>query len=392
MFQLAFASGHIYSYDELIILETAANIVDRGEAAIDYAPDRKMYVRRGSDGKFYSVFGIGLSAFLMPFYFLGGDILASFANAVVIALIALVFYRFTSNAPATIILSCATILAPYGRGLFTDAFTGLAVLLAFVMVMRTRPAFAGAACAIAMATRFEYVLAAVALAPFVGRKNLIRFFTPVVSVGLLIATYNYARYGNPFDQGILKHNPGDTFSTPLWHGLAGLLISPGKGILWYSPPIILAIIGMRRMKRETIMILAVAIPIILLHAKWHSWIGGWSYGPRRFVALMPILMIPAVAVISRHPRLTMILAILGFGAQIAGLTTNFMTYHQWSLDHRVPIIWSIENSAMIGQLRECPPDLWYLNLFGPSGTAIGIALLAFAVLIGFRPPRSRAKF
>ena len=56
-----------------------------------------------------------------------------------------------------------------------------------------------------------------------------------IGVGLMIA-YNLIRFGNPFDFGYHTNN----WQTPLWSGLYGLTLSPGKGILWYAPVVLWA--------------------------------------------------------------------------------------------------------------------------------------------------------
>lgn len=355
-FQIAFASGHIYSYDELMIAETAENLVERSSSSLDPTPDKELYAKYGLDGGLYSRFGIGMSAALMPFHVLG---IAVFANAVFIAFIAVVFLNVLlrmnvgSHAAVvtTLILSFSTLLAPYGRGLFNEVLTGLALLLAYSMLISHRPFFVGMAASIAFATRAEYLLVVPLLAFFVGRKNLVGFFIPVLAMVGLLALYNFARFGNPFDNGMLSTDSGDTFSTPLYVGLYGLLLSPGKGILWYSPPVLLALSGMKKFKP----IIVIVIPMVILQASWHAWAGGWCYGPRRFVALLPLLMLPAGFSVERclgsrrGKALLAALALVGFAMQIGGLTTNFITYHQ---EAKGSLLWSVEHSAAIGQVRD----------------------------------------
>jgi hypothetical protein len=39
----------------------------------------------------------------------------------------------------------------------------------------------------------------------------------------------------------------NTFDTPLWKGLYGFLLSPGKSVFVFAPPLILALAGLRRL-------------------------------------------------------------------------------------------------------------------------------------------------
>ncbi|MEK8024059.1 MAG: hypothetical protein AAB229_09660 [Candidatus Hydrogenedentota bacterium] len=427
LFQLTFASGHVFSFDEVAIADIAAGIVNEGKAELHFGPEMRLYYKPGPNGEQYSKFGIGMSAALIPFYMVGkifgflagpakarliADIIASFANCFFVALIAPCFFTLLRLAGVpdrsaritTLLLLFCTTLSVYGRGLFNDALTALAVTLAVQMHLANRPAWSGAAVAIAFATRAEYALLAPSIAVILcistplmlslsrhgGWRKLVRFFAPIIFMGLLLALYNYARFGSPTDQGTLTDNPHDVFSTPFHIGLFGLIASPGKGVLWYAAPVWLAIWGCVDLGRRNRLLLAlfavIIVPLLLLHAHWHSWMGGWSYGPRRLVALMPVIMIPAGFIVerllttSRGRTIVVTTAVVGFAAQLAGLTTNFMSYLQWAQDHKVSTLWSFEHSSMIGQLHWLFGtgwvDLWYTNLLGlslPAGL-IGFAL------------------
>jgi len=58
------------------------------------------------------------------------------------------------------------------------------------------------------------------------------FAAPIAAVGLGLMSFNYARYGNPLNTGYL---PQETFSAVWWQGIAGQLVSPGRGLLLYNP-------------------------------------------------------------------------------------------------------------------------------------------------------------
>jgi len=433
-FQMLFASGHLYSYDEVVILETAVNLVDRSELSIDYTPARREYTKPGLDGKLYSKFGIGMSALLAPVYaiseysaeFAGltdskkiAEIAVSFSNAVVVSIIAvLIFltlldmnYSIPVAISATILLSFSTSLAVYGRGLFNDALTGLLLFIAFRAWIKDAPILCGLASGATFATRAEYVLIVpIFLFAFVlnnieNRKrdlfrNVLKFILPVLAVGLLLLTYNFARFGSPFDQGTLTEHPTDRFDTPLHVGLIGLLFSPGKGLLWFAPPIWLSILGIRHLyknrKKILLVIVSIIIPILILHSLWHSWMGGWSFGPRRLIALLPLMMIPAAEIITRYRndktgRLILpTVGLIGFLIQFGGLTTNFMKYIEAGNNAKISVIWSTLYTPIAGQFYSFmngERDLWYYYLFGNTSAAdlvgglILIAALLFLLLL-----------
>jgi hypothetical protein len=78
------------------------------------------------------------------------------------------------------------------------------------------------------------------------------------------------------------------FTSPLATGLAGILLSPSRGLFVYSPFLLLApaAIGLSwsslpAISRRTVVLIAVAtFAHTAMIAKWHDWAGGWSYGPR----------------------------------------------------------------------------------------------------------------
>ena len=82
---------------------------------------------------------------------------------------------------------------------------------------------------------------------------------------------------------------------PLWLGLGGLLIAPSRGMLVYSPALLLTLWGVRYLfgradsYRTLLSAWAVAGALtVLFYARWCEWRGGWCYGPRLLCETMPI--------------------------------------------------------------------------------------------------------
>jgi len=83
--------------------------------------------------------------------------------------------------------------------------------------------------------------------------------------------------------------------------LAANLVSPARGILVYSPIVLLSIYGLwlRRRSRDRLVIVAIFAIIIylLLISDISTWYAGASYGPRYMIDVLPFLfylMIPAI--------------------------------------------------------------------------------------------------
>jgi tetratricopeptide (TPR) repeat protein len=86
------------------------------------------------------------------------------------------------------------------------------------------------------------------------------------------------------------------FPAHLPEALAGTVISPGRGLLVYSPVFIFsvwgAVLAVRRGPRKALAIHLLVILLLhwLLIASYPIWWGGWSYGPRTFTDMVPLFV------------------------------------------------------------------------------------------------------
>ena len=113
---------------------------------------------------------------------------------------------------------------------------------------------------------------------------------------ILLLYYNYTRFGSIFETGrAVPHVHYAIYSNPLL-GLYGLLISPGKGLLIYSPIVILSLIFWKKFHKYyphlSIAILGMFIIRLFFIASRSDWHGGFCLGPRYFVIIMPFFFIP----------------------------------------------------------------------------------------------------
>jgi hypothetical protein len=135
--------------------------------------------------------------------------------------------------------------------------------------------------------------------------------TPPVS---FLGAYNWFTYGAPWKFGqtlvgqftaLTKTGSPDVWQTPFLQGLAGILFSPSRGILIFSPFLALAILGSvmcwrnptyRPLRPLLFAVLAIFAPA----CKWFDWWGGFSYGYRLVVDSCPLLIllcIPALPLV-----------------------------------------------------------------------------------------------
>ena len=106
-------------------------------------------------------------------------------------------------------------------------------------------------------------------------------------------SYNYARYGSTLSLGYT----GEGFTNPLLIGLYGLLFSIGRGVIFYSPLtamiFVYFLLNYHYLEKKYRDILGIycfsAFIVLLIFSKWHSFEGGWSWGPRFLLPFIPII-------------------------------------------------------------------------------------------------------
>jgi hypothetical protein len=192
----------------------------------------------------------------------------------------------------------------------------------FLLKTRERRSFAwwcGLAFALAVACRPSSVLAVVAVGGYLlctDRKALAGFCIAGLPVALALGAYNAYYHGSAFSFGragagsidqqiaLAKTRSGDVWQTPLHEGAAGLLFSPARGLLIYSPFMLFAFGGLYQVWRDpryaALRPLALAtVALFLVACKWFDWWGGWCFGYRPIVDLMPFLAVLLVPVFER---------------------------------------------------------------------------------------------
>lgn len=196
---------------------------------------------------------------------------------------------------------------------------------------------AGLALGLAVYCRLLNAIPTAALTLFIvlhHRRYLASYLAPLVVMAVVIVEYNLRTYGNVsggYDaiyqspiHGWRNLTSATGYTHPLLQGLANILISPNRGLLVYSPFLILAFIMMPivMIKPESplqrYLVLWIVLMCIVL-AKNTLWWGGSTFGPRYFsetcVALL-LLLTTAWRFLQAH-RLAMMLFAASAGLSIA---------------------------------------------------------------------------
>lgn len=133
--------------------------------------------------------------------------------------------------------------------------------------------------------------------------NSKRFFIFCYSFSAILSAlpfviYNIYYFGNVFG------GYGDTLNyffigREIFMNFAGLLISPSRGLLIYSPIFVFSLLGFfslsnieNKKLRMCFYFFGISIFLnIVLYSAWKIWWGGWSFGPRLLTDMTPILIL-----------------------------------------------------------------------------------------------------
>lgn len=117
-----------------------------------------------------------------------------------------------------------------------------------------------------------------------------------------IALWNDVRFGNIVHTGLRE----STWGEPLPAGLLGLLISPGKGLLWYVPLVLLLPWAVprfyARLPALTLFFAALVLVPLFFYANLLYWHGDPAWGPRYLYTSIPYLILPLGELLARWSR------------------------------------------------------------------------------------------
>lgn len=441
-------SGRLHSIDEVSSVALADSLLLEGKPITDQIGWSQSWSlpqgTYGVDGHLYSKKGIGHSLLLLPFQWGARQIegagvvgMAHLANAVITALTGALLYllvwqvmgiagdglglmgrRSTPALLVVLVWLVGTFALVYSKYLFNSpivglCFVGVVGLLFWVNnLMSTRKSLeivallvSGGLLGFALIARAENALVVPVFAAYLWFTpvsyrtrfyRLVLFGLPIALTVLFLFYLNWSRFGDPLNFG---YDLSQEANGNILVGLAGFLVSPGRSLLLMMPLLIPAIWGWIRLARLTPalqrlawLVLGLTLVYAIFFARSADWWGGWNWGIRYFLPLLPLWSIGLIGVynyvanLRRYPlggTLIWLAILLSIGIQLLGVLVDFNrplladAANNISLDTQ---LWGWEHSQIVSHLRYVAEwQRWDL-----LSVAVGdwqIAWQPFAVLI-----------
>jgi hypothetical protein len=354
----------------------AASLLREGDFDLDEFEDVEEPFARTIGGRRVSIYPVASAILAVPVFGLGsalfaldetglalcGKAAASLFSAVAAALFFAALARrhpHGSAAGCAFVLALGTSVWSTSQSLWQHPLAVLAVCGALLCMVRAEddPAWAGRAglpLALAVAAR----QADVALAAVLALGIAVRWPRRIpwmalwgVPVAVLVLLYQGWAFGSVFGHGFAG---GLRFTEPWGQGHLGLLLSPGKGLLVFTPVVAAGVFGMveggRRGQRWWVATLGgAALAHWLLMGRWAEWHGGEAWGPRMMTDAVPLLLFFLPEALDRRPRVTVALATVSIAVQALGA---FTYDYQWERLRQRPVssehpeLWDVPRSPI----------------------------------------------
>ena len=290
---------------------------------------------------FVNTFGLGAALFGLPVYALldlfvdiendrfwwwhGGALTASLLTAAAALFVFLSARGFVRPLPAVLVAlafglgSCAWPIS--SQALWQHPASTFCLSLGAWFLLRSAKrrhaaAWCGAAFGMAVLCRPVTAVAVVCVGAYLlwtDRRRCAAFVLGGLPFLAILAAYNGYYFGNPlvFGQTVVSKIVAlrATGSEHLWQSswiesLPGLLVSPARGLLWFSPVLALGLASAAAVWREPryrplLPLLAAVVLMILVAGKWFDWWGGTTWGYRTIVDTTPFLALLLIPIIER---------------------------------------------------------------------------------------------
>lgn len=420
--------------DTLLRYQTTQALVDQDHAWIDHPKSLDTRVAQGVGGHLYAFYAPGQAILMAPLYVAGKvvahhlklpyEVTTLYAtrslDLILGALLAVLFYLMASSlgygrrsaVGLTLIFGLATVAWPDAQSGLEQTQVNLFLFAAVYSVWqfvrqdcrsRRWVACAGTAVGWAVLTRYDALLYVPILIVFPIWMRFQASQRPKVAADLTVyglalapwllavALWDYGRFGSVFRTGLHEQTLGES----PWVGLANLLVSPGKGLIWYLPlvfalPWALKAFFRKRASLATFLTVLVLIPIAF-YSNVLYWHGDPSWGPRYLYTSVPYLVLPLGEVLiawrflAKAPRVTF----LGLVATSLVIQVSAISVTQWRFWYRLeaiqqqsvepadwfgtPFHWGAQHYQYYWKVRQSPILIQLDNVYQVARLSLGDA-------------------
>ncbi len=187
-----------------------------------------------------------------------------------------------------------------------------------------------------------------------ARARALRLLAVAAIPAAAVAVYNTTFFGAPWRFG--PAGVTGRFFSALPESAAGLLLSPARGLLVFTPIALVAAWGLVTQGRRPLargLMMAVAVHFAFV-ACWNEWHGGESFGPRLLTDLLPALFFFLPDGLAALPRAGAVLGLASVGVQLLG---GWTYDYRWERLHQRgqefdAALWSWSDSPILFAVRE----------------------------------------
>ncbi|MGY0235703.1 hypothetical protein [Longispora urticae] len=278
-----------------------------------------------------------------------------------------------------LLLVAGTMIAPHVNDFYGETFTamtvGVGVLCAVALVTRPAVRWAGW---VAMTLGGANTMSSLPALGLLGLRqsaltHRLRYVLPVLVAGVVALAESWARRGHPLDQGY----GAERFDFPVLLGILAILLSFGKGLVFFTPGLLLparrrlrglfdpAAVDLWRGQEAWLVFVA---GLVLVYGGWWAWNGDFYWGPRFFlIAIFPASLALAAWLTHHDSRPSRNLAILGVLALSLWVGANSTVFEMLLSPTCFPLATKQEDFCRYGVLES---RLWYPWLSWPEGLSV----------------------
>lgn len=298
---------------------------------------------------------------------------------------------------SALLLGLATVVWPYSTNYWTQPIAGFLLLAALYVcwdgaapLARRRALGAGLLAGAAFLCRFDTLLLSAWLllscalrAPgsWVRRSMAaVSFATGLAPFLALQAAWNAYRFGDCLELGTSVQS-WRLFRGDVLTALPLMVVSPYRGMLAYSPALILGVAGLillfKKDPRLAVTISGLSVTALVFFSAFGFWRSDATWGPRFLVPLTPFLLLPAAPGMRRRTVAFPVLLALGMAIQIPAVLTvqdpgALVDFHAPFQRNAWRHFWQCDALLQWRSLLSGNLELWWLA--SPVRAAIGLAI------------------